>query len=280
MVSSMPPRQSSIHEARGAEPLNSLFSGVAIGQPGLAENERRVVLSDRIQIFVALDFAFGRAVEIQFGQGRRASGNLPRYRPPHEPPRLWQQDRPPRHIVRQRSRRSAGRRSVRPPHRTRISTAQLRLQGQNPKRCRSTTWRASGDRRHGQPSCRLAINATDAIATMAAPAKPATEISDELRARNGVSTVRYISSASAIARAKTHSFMPTACAAITKDIGRVHDQRPVHEIERVGDQPDPHRQWIGQQASERVRRACPDQAGGTQTGNQRVHSWKSRGAVK
>ena len=67
---------------------------------------------------------------------------------------------------------------------------------------------------------------------------------------------------------------------VTKDIGRVHDQRPVHEIERVGDQPDPHRQWIGQQASERVRWACPDQAGGTQTGDQRIHAWKGRGAVK
>ena len=49
---------------RGArKPLNSLCTRVAIGHPGLAENERRIVLSDRIQIFVALDFAFGRAVE-------------------------------------------------------------------------------------------------------------------------------------------------------------------------------------------------------------------------
>ena len=37
--------------------------GVAIGQPGLAENERRIISSDRIQVFVALDFAFGRAAE-------------------------------------------------------------------------------------------------------------------------------------------------------------------------------------------------------------------------
>src|SRR6185436_16259890 len=90
---------------------------------------------------------------------------------------------------------------------------ELRLQGQNPNRCRSATSRASGDRRHGQPSCRLAMNDTDAIATMAAPAKPATETSDELRARNGVSTVRYISSANAMARTKTHSLTPAACAA-------------------------------------------------------------------
>ena len=48
---------------RVARNRSTRFAASAVGQPGSAENERRIVLSDRIQIFVALDFAFGRAVE-------------------------------------------------------------------------------------------------------------------------------------------------------------------------------------------------------------------------